>query len=222
MKILDIPQNSDKWREIRLGKFTASLAYRLCGKKGLGDGGLNYAMELASEDQTGMPAKDSFDSKYTEHGHVLEPEAREHYIMYCNMVNRFLKPVKSELHGFAISDFSDEVGCSIDTFVSPTNTIAEIKCTYNNVNHFKHRMVKTWQDLKEMKTGSTKGVYYWQMQHQLLVYGAKHADFVSYNPNFSDKRLHIVGIPAIKEDQEFLYKRLQEAIKLKHELLMHA
>ena len=73
----DIEQNSDQWLELRTGLVTCSEAKSILAK-GQGKIRQTYMYKLAGERITGIPA-DIFTNKHMEHGHEVEPIARNLY-----------------------------------------------------------------------------------------------------------------------------------------------
>lgn len=81
MKFHDIPQNSEEWESLRLGKATASkfACFMANEGKAFGDPAKRYALQIALELLTGRKAEHSFKNDEMERGHEQEPVARMLY-----------------------------------------------------------------------------------------------------------------------------------------------
>lgn len=85
----DAPQGTAEWHMARLGRVTSSGAQHVLplsdlfpdekGKKDNAKGRADYALRLACERVTGLPADESFTTVAMERGTALEPAARLHY-----------------------------------------------------------------------------------------------------------------------------------------------
>ena len=197
-------QRTDDWLGDRMGRFTASEFHRLmteprskadkeAGK--LSQGAMTYVMEKVAERITGKPAKDEFDSKYTQWGEEHEPLAKS---IYEAVFDR-----KVKLSGFI--EYGDHAGGSPDGLVMDDG-ILEIKCPYTITSHLGHLMLSNADDLK-----ADKPEYYWQCLGYMLITGREWCDFISYHPHFPArlqlKRITIVAA-SVKDDMERLYMKL--------------
>lgn len=173
-------QRNTEWHQVRLGRFTASEFSRLmsepkskadkeAGK--LSQGAMTYVMEKVSEYLTNKPAKDEFDSKYTQWGEEYEPLAKS---IYEAVFDR-----KVTLSGFI--ELEDAFGGSPDGLVNEDGVL-EIKCPYTITSHLGHLLMTTPSDLKAEKPD-----YYWQCLGYLLITDREWCDFISYHPHFPAK-----------------------------------
>lgn len=77
----DVPQNTDAWQALRLGKATASNYGCFMANYGaaFGEPAKRYALQIALERLTGKKAEFSFSNEHMERGHEQEPIARQLY-----------------------------------------------------------------------------------------------------------------------------------------------
>lgn len=77
----DVPQNTDEWIALRLGKVTCSKFGTFMANEGkaFGDPAKDYALQIALEIATGKKAENGFSNEHTERGHEQEPIARMMY-----------------------------------------------------------------------------------------------------------------------------------------------
>lgn len=152
-----IPQGSEAWFALRIGKFTATNAQAIANN---GKGLETLVYEKAAEILTGK-AKEAYTNPEMERGNELEEMARNSYELETNTV---VKRV-----GFV--EKSERVGCSPDGLIAEDG-LQEIKCP-NNINFVKFMILREIDSAHE-----------WQMQMQLLITERKWVDYVLYNPNF--------------------------------------
>lgn len=173
-------QRTEQWHDNRLGKFSASQFYRLMTEPklkadkeagNLSQGAMTYLLECVAERITGKRAKEEFNSRFTEHGVMLEPIAKQIY---------------NEVFGVKITD-SDYIprdeysGGSPDGLVGDNGAV-EIKCPYTITSHLEHIL----NDVKD------KPEYFWQCIGYLLITGREWIDFVSYQPDYPGKHQLVV------------------------------
>jgi putative phage-type endonuclease len=162
----EIIQGSDEWKQLRLGKVTASRVADMVArtKSGYGASRANYAAQLIAERLTGVVAE-SFTNAAMQHGTDTEPEARNAYCFYsgCSVQEVAFVPHPT------IAD----AGCSPDGLVGDDGMV-EIKCP-NTATH-----------LDTLLGQSTPAKYIDQMQFQMSCCGRKWADFVSYDPRLPE------------------------------------
>lgn len=77
----DVPQNSEVWEALRIGKATSSNfgTFMANDGKAFGEPAKKYALQIALERATGVKAAFSFSNDHTERGHGQEPVARMLY-----------------------------------------------------------------------------------------------------------------------------------------------
>ncbi|MGU2291304.1 YqaJ viral recombinase family protein [Pseudomonas aeruginosa] len=81
MRWHDVPQNSEVWEALRIGKATASSfgTFMANDGKAFGEPAKKYALQIALERATGVKSSFSFSNDHTERGHEQEPIARMLY-----------------------------------------------------------------------------------------------------------------------------------------------
>jgi putative phage-type endonuclease len=162
----DIIQGSDEWKQLRLGKVTASRVADMVArtKSGYGASRANYAAQLIAERLTGQPAE-SYVNAAMQHGTDTEPEARNAY--------EFYQGVTVEQVAFVQHPTIPDAGCSPDGLVG-NDGMVEIKCP-NTATH-----------LDTLLGQSTPAKYIDQIQFQMACTGREWCDFVSYDPRLPE------------------------------------
>lgn len=172
----EIIQGSDAWKQLRLGKVTASRVADVVAKtkSGYSTSRANYAAQLIAERLTGTVAE-SFTNAAMQHGTETEPEARSTY--------EFYQGVTVQQIAFAAHPKIEQAGCSPDGLVE-ADGLVEIKCP-NTPTH-----------LETLLGQAVPGKYETQIQFQLACTGRKWCDFVSYDPRLPEAmRLFIRRVP---------------------------
>ena len=163
----EIIQGSDEWKQLRLGKVTASRVADMVArtKSGYGASRANYAAQLIAERLTGVAAE-SYTNAAMQHGTDTEPEARNAY--------EFYQGVTVEQVAFVPHPTIADAGCSPDGLVGDDGMV-EIKCP-NTATH-----------LDTLLGQSTPSKYIDQMQFQMSCCGRQWCDFVSYDPRLPER-----------------------------------
>jgi putative phage-type endonuclease len=171
-----IIQGSDAWKQLRLGKVTASRVADVVAKtkSGYSAGRANYAAQLIAERLTGT-VTESYTNAAMQHGTETEPEARAAY--------EFYQGVTVEEVAFVPHPKIDQAGCSPDGLVG-ADGLVEIKCP-NTATH-----------LETLLGQAVPAKYETQMQFQMACTGRTYCDFVSYDPRMPENmRLFIKRVP---------------------------
>jgi len=157
----EIIQGSDEWKQLRLGKVTASRVADMVArtKSGYGASRANYAAQLIAERLTGVTAE-SYVNAAMQHGTDTEPEARNAYCFYSGWDVQEVAFVEHPAIG--------DAGCSPDGLVGDDGLI-EIKCP-NTAGHLDTLLGK-----------AVPSRYIDQIQFQLACTGRAWCDFVSYD-----------------------------------------
>jgi hypothetical protein len=194
---VDVPQNTDEWLALRLGKVTASNAATFMANDGraFGDPAKRYALQLALEQLTGKKAEHSFSNEHMERGHEQEPIARMLYERehYCTVTN---------------GGFYDcgAYGDSPDGLIGETG-VYEGKAVIAPV-HF-----------ATLQRGNFDPAYRWQLVSHLDCSGRDWCDFASYCSDFpQDQQLAVYRLhrDECQEELKRLRERRAEFIKLVH------
>lgn len=181
--IVEAEQRSPEWFAARVGRMTGSCASDMMGKLRNGDENAarrDLRTKLALERITGQSLEDDYLNGDMRRGIELEPEAIAAYEAHTgNLVQRT---------GFlACTEYP--IGCSLDGHVGNFDGIVELKCP-RPANH-----------LKYLRAGGLPAEHRYQVAHNLLVTGAKWADFGSYCPVFPEPlRLFVVRV--VRNDVE--------------------
>lgn len=154
-----MPQGSDEWLKVRLGKLTGSDFHTLMGNSQTKD---TILYKKAAERLTGVASDgDKFSSIHTERGHELEDAAR---MVYELETGESVTEV-----GFV--ELNESVGCSPDGLVRDIGGI-EIKCKDNH------------GFLKAVTKAYIEPAHKTQMQFNMYVSARLWCDYCLYNPNF--------------------------------------
>jgi putative phage-type endonuclease len=191
-----IIQGTTEWKQLRLGKVTASRVSDVLSKVKNGESAsrTKYRTELVVQRLTKEPGE-SFTNAAMEWGTATEPFARAAYeasTSTCVMQVPFVSHL-------SIPNF----GCSPDGMIS-TNGLIEIKCP-NSTTHIEYLL-----------DGKPPAKYISQMQCQMAVTGRKWCDFVSYDPRLpEDLQLFVVRL---ERDDEYIKAMEEEVTKFLEEV----
>jgi len=183
----DVPQNTDAWLDLRLGKCTASKFGTIMANEGkaFGDPAKDYALQIALELATGKRAEFSFSNEHTERGHEQEPVARALY---------------EETHFVDVQNggFFDwlEYGDSPDGLIG-NDGVLEIKSVIAKTHY------------ATLRRGSFDPAYKWQLVGHLDCTERQWVDFTSYCADFpAHKQLITYRLHRAECEDEI--KRLQQ------------
>ena len=195
--IKDIPQGSEEWTQLRLGVATASNFNKIITATGKESATLEkYALQLATE-STLFSAEPNFKNEIMARGNELEAEARQVYQEETFNIVEEITMFKSDCGNF---------GYSPDGLIANDGLI-EIKCPLATT-HFQY--------ILDDKVPSD---YWQQLQGGLWVSGRNWIDFVSYHPNFKEKKLFI---KRVERDNNYIYQLeilVKKTILLKEKFL---
>lgn len=189
MIIHDVQQGSDAWKQLRLGKVTASRMADLMAKTktGWGQSRANYLADLVTERLTGQPTE-GYTNAAMAWGTEQEPHARSLYSLTYDVDVQTIGIVQHK----EISDFL----ASPDGLVC--EGLIEIKSPQSNT-HIEY--------LLEQKVPQK---YVLQMQSQMACTGRPWCDFVSFDPRMpSEMQLFVKRI----ERDDKLIKEIEDLVK---------
>lgn len=224
-------QGSQRWYDIRTGRFTSSEMYRLIktgerlmtedelkarpksgpGSKSkwiedpskLSADGETYIYEKVAEVLTGQPKPQIF-SYATRHGEEMEPIAAQYYEEITGL----------KVEPIAFVPVGDHAGGSPDRAVG--DKILEIKCPYNPVQQVKYIMLTDQYDLKREYPE-----YYWQTMANLLFTGKSACIFATYDYRFEkpQHKLTMLEVLPNMKDFDIITERIAAAVKMKLQIL---
>jgi len=183
----DVEQNTDEWNELRLKRFTASMASDLFMAKTTA-GYRKAIIKVAYEIVTGE-SEENFSNKWMQRGHDKEPIAVENYENYTFR----------ETSNGGFWTYGEYCGASPDRKIEGMNAGIEIKCP-------------SFQIYDEyLSTGKIPKDYMWQIQMQLLCTGFDFIDFYPFSSPNLKQILTTVYPDNVMQDQ--LKLKLSEVIQ---------
>ncbi len=162
----EVEQGTDAWKQLRLGKVTASRVADVIAKTKTGAAAsrANYMAELIAERLTGVPTE-SYMNAAMQWGTEKEPDARAAY--------EFRTDAMVETIGFVAHPTIGMTGASPDGLVDDIGLV-EIKCP------------QTATHLDTLLGQGLPDKYVVQMQWQMACSGRQWCDFVSYDPRLPE------------------------------------
>lgn len=160
IQVFDVEQNTDEWKQCRLGIPTASM-FATVMAAGKGGGGsktrTTYMLKLAGERLTGEPA-DFFVNHHMERGHEMEPDAIAKY--------EFLFDADLETVGFIKNG---RAGCSPDR-LSGDSGLVQVKTALPHIQ------------IERLLCGELPSAAKAQVQGEMWIAEREWSDYVSYWP----------------------------------------
>ena len=189
-----IQQGTDEWKQLRLGKATASRIKDIIAKtqKGYSTSRDKYMTQLLLERLTGTVAE-SYSDAAMAHGVEQEPFARAAY--------EAAKGVLVDQVAFVNHPTIEQAGASPDGIVG--EGLVELKCPMSHTH-------------LESLLGGLDDQYKVQVQFQMACTGAKWTDLCSFDPRFPAE-LQLV-IKRFERDDAFIATLEKEVIKFLAEL----
>jgi putative phage-type endonuclease len=163
-----IEQGSDEWKQLKLGKASASRVADIMRKVksgGVSASRVRYLGELVAERLTGVPTN-SFKSSDMDWGNQTEPQARDAYEFYMGL------PL--EAVAFVDHPTIPMAGCSPDRLVG-TDGLLEIKCPATHTH------------IATLLGDKIDPDYMTQMQFQMACTGRQWCDWVSFDPRLPER-----------------------------------
>lgn len=197
-KIVNCVQGSDEWLQERLGVATASNFDKVITSTGKESTQFDkYAFELASQLLMGKP-EETYKNQAMARGNELEPIARQAYQEFSWNIVEIIGMYKSDCGNF---------GYSPDGLIGEDGLI-EIKCPQATTH------------LKYLVDNKLPSDYVAQVQGGLFISGRKWCDFISFHPDFKEKKLFV---KRVVRDEDFISKleaNLTKTIALRDSILM--
>ena len=222
VKKYDVEQGGEEWKKLRLGKFTSSEIYNLMTEP--------RAKKDKEAGEMSQTAKTYIKEKTTE---LIYGEVPEIYGAALDWGNEFedeARQMFAQIHELEIQNGGFYDCPELWTGASPDGEgidadgqkfLIEIKCPYNRKNHIEN--VLNLEFGKDLLKHNKQ--YYYQVQHQLFITGAKYCFFVSYDPrlieneNFYKSCIHSVEINADDELFKVFENKLKKAAAYQHDIL---
>ena len=191
--IHNLSQRTPEWRLIRLGKITGSKMKTIFSSNNL-----PLIYELIAE-EISQTFDDTFISSAMQRGIDLEPLALDEYQKATG--------IKIESLGFITSDQYPFIGCSPDGVTADLLHAIEIKCpdTKNHVAYLATRQLP-------------KEYFYQALCYFIAIESLQTLDFVSYDPRFNIKPLHLITITRAEME---LSTHLPEILKFRDKWLKY-
>jgi hypothetical protein len=195
MNFHNIPQGTEEWFRLRIGRITASNFGTIMANEGkaFGEPAKRYASRVAIESVLGSKLPD-YQNDYMVRGIEFEDQAKYQYEQE-NLIT---------VHPGGFME-EDCFGGSADGIVDP-NGLIEIKTTIYST-HFER-----W------KNKDYDSAYQWQIIGNIWLYEVDWCDFISYCPEFpSQKKLYVFRVERDDEKIKRLKVRLNEFKELVNE-----
>ncbi|MFA5617298.1 MAG: lambda exonuclease family protein [Syntrophorhabdaceae bacterium] len=200
MKIHQMPQRSDDWFAVRVGKITAtSFATMANGRDATIE---TLCLKTAAEIITGQAGEKLYINAAMQHGIDTEEQAKAAYSI-ANLCH---------VQEVGFIELNEYIGCSPDGLIDDDGGL-EIKCpeTHTHLTYLNEK-------------GNAWKAYKWQVQGALWITGREYWDFVSFCPAFSKRRLLIERVlPDLKcfemlqAGSEFCINRIKKIIEVYHD-----
>lgn len=191
--IHNIPQRSHEWHRLRLAKITGSRMKSIFSANNL-----PLVYELIAEEIT-QSWDETYVSQAMQRGIDLEPLALE---TYAALTGKQILQL-----GFITSDQYPYIGCSPDGISPDFSHAVEIKCpdTKNHVAYIAGKQL-------------SKEYHYQALSYFLAIETLQTLDFVSFDPRFSIRPIHILTIT--RSDMQ-LEATLPEILKFREKWLKY-
>lgn len=241
--MIDTLESIDKYRLIKLGKFSASEIHKLFvgGRRDMtteeliiekaaggkrktadtlfGEGANTYIRQTTKNQFVGkINSDEEVETKAMRIGKMKEPEAFRAYASLMPSQYGYTHYGETNPVFRPHPLFPQDAGCTSDCVAfGPTGAswVTDFKCPTSNT-HFGYLLdIKDGNDLKEYCFD-----YWAQGQMNMICWETEIFHLVSYHEDFDyERRLHIVELELDKEFENELTERLAAAIKIKYEIL---
>lgn len=222
--ISDIQIYTEKWDEIRKGKFTSSRIHAIMGDKPLLPGAMTYIYQKAGEFVTKQTLADDSDviieDENTAWGLQYEPEALNFFGLIKNLKYLITQKIIFDPNGHASSTPDALWVMDTSVFKEDCYNVAtvEVKCPRKYHKFFPLFECQTPEDLKKFNKN-----YFWQVVDQMTICQAAIGYFVCYHPLFPvPNNIRIIEFKKIDLWKDFilLEQRKTQAIEKMKELIL--
>lgn len=182
-RISDVDLGTENWRQNRLGRFTSSNIYKLCGERGLGDEGMTYIRTRVFESLSGVPSDKDFLNESAANGLVNEGFALRRFA--AKMGLDFLVVQKLI---FGPDEFTSTTPDAIITRKTSSDGLS-IDCTVVEVKSFEaamHVLCASCTTPQELRAAHKKT--YFQLLDQMLVADTLDGYAVFDNPDLPEDK----------------------------------
>lgn len=212
-----IQYRTPEWYKARIGKFTASSFGLLMA---------NPADKTATWSKSSLNCIEKAVSQIYFNEYSERPDSDSTRWGIRNealAIQEFVEETKFQYKetGFVLHPKIEDVGATPDAQIIENDhldemVIAQIKCPYNQKIHLKYtNKIFDTETLRK-----SKSEYYWQIQGEMWVTGAKHCYFVTFDPRLRNvRRLHFAKIRRDEEAIRKLSARVIKSIELRNKIL---
>jgi len=197
------PLALDQWLELKRGKPSASLIYKVM--KGFKNGTAQTYLNTLAGESIGVYDLDPFQSQAMIDGSVNELAAMQSYIVDLS--------VGEVLYGSKIFiPLGENAGVSPDGIeILENETIyLEVKCPSAPNKYVELALCNDYETLK-----ADRPDVYWQCVMNMLVLNCQRSKVLVYHPNIG---LKVIDVPRIEEDVTACSEAIKETVRLKLEL----
>jgi hypothetical protein len=182
-RISDADLSTEEWKQLRLGRFTSSNIYKICGERGLGDEGMNYIRTRVFESLSGVPTDKEFLNESAANGLVNEGFALRKFAAKMGLTHLVVQKLifgpdeyTSTTPDALIVRKGSSDGLSIDC------SIAEVK-SFEAAMHVLCASCETPQELRDAHKKT-----YWQVLDQMLVADTLEGYAIFDNPELPEDK----------------------------------
>ena len=222
-KLSDIVPYSEAWFTARLGKMTSSKIHCICGAKGIGDGGMTYIRNKASEVITGVSTEKNITTEAILFGIENEPKSIKHWKI-ANNIYRVTEDVHI-IHNNLFASTPDALAFLDEKLMFAENETLLNCCTVESKSymtpseHMKHIECKTPEDIKAINPQ-----LFWQVVSQVYFADVMRGFAIFFNPLFPEGNYYRASQVLFKrvdmqKDFTLLKDRINEATELYNNIL---
>jgi len=222
-KLSDIEPYSKKWFDDRLGRMTSSRIYCICSPNGIGEGGMTYIRNKASERITGVSTDKNIITEATDFGIKNEPLSIKHWKIKNNVfrITEDVHIVHDDIFAStpdALAFFDEKLLWTEDEQYLNCCTV-ESKSYITPSEHMKHIDCETPEDIKKINPQ-----LYWQVISQIYWADVMKGYAIFFNPTFPENNYYHSGQVEfrrvnLKKDFDLFKDRTNEAREIYNNIL---